>query len=317
METKEDRLIMIVDDNPLNIRVLATILDEYSELLICMNGAEALEALKTEDPDLILLDVMMPGMDGYEVAQVIRNDLNLKDLPIIFLTAKADSEDMVKGFNAGGNDYVLKPFNEIELMARVKNQMDLKVSRDQLVQKNSELKDLIRKLEISAITDPLTGLFNRRFMMQKMDEEAARFLRYGHSFVIIMADVDHFKLINDQYGHACGDLVLRAVSQTMGVGLRTNDVLARWGGEEFLLLLPDTTVEGGELLAERIRQRVEDLKVTYHQHTISVTLTMGLSRFREGSTVDKVISLADQGLYQGKKTGRNKVVVEVAEAIES
>jgi diguanylate cyclase (GGDEF)-like protein len=299
---------MIVDDNPLNIKVLATILDEYSELLICMNGLEALEALKTEVPDLILLDVMMPGMDGFEVAQIIRNDLDMKDLPIIFLTAKADTEDMVKGFNSGGNDYVLKPFNEIELKARVKNQIDLKSSRDQLIQKNKELEGLIQKLEISAITDPLTGLYNRRYMMQKISEEVARFTRYGHSFVMIMADIDYFKLINDQYGHECGDDVLKAVTQTMAIGLRANDVLARWGGEEFLLLLPETTMDGGRLLAERIRQQVEELKVSYNQHTISVTLTLGLSHFSSGLTVDKVIFLADQGLYQGKKSGRNKVV---------
>lgn len=309
MGNKEDRLIMIVDDNPLNIKVLATILNDYSELLICTNGAEALEALKTEAPDLILLDVMMPGIDGYEVARIIRNDLGMKDLPIIFLTAKADAEDMVKGFNSGGNDYVLKPFNDVELKARVKNQIDLKCSRDQLIQKNGELEELILKLEIASITDPLTGLYNRRYMMQRISEEAARFSRYGHSFVVVMADIDHFKSVNDQYGHECGDEVLKAVAQAMAIGLRINDVLSRWGGEEFLLLLPETTVEGGLLLAERIRKQVESVEVGYMQSAISVTLTLGLSYFDHGLTVDKVIFLADQGLYRGKKSGRNKVVV--------
>lgn len=308
MNQLSDALIMIVDDNPQNLKILATLLETFNcELQICTNGKEALDAIQLDLPDLILLDVMMPDMDGYQVCTLIRQNSLWTDIPIIFLTAKSSSEDIITGFQAGGNDYITKPFNESELMMRVKSQLELKRTRDILKERNQEMAILIEKLAKASATDPLTGLFNRRAMSERLNEEISRFRRHMDSFVLIMADIDFFKRVNDTYGHDCGDEVLKAVSQRMTLHLRSVDSLSRWGGEEFLILLPSTDITGGRTLAERLRHSICDAPFTYNGSEFYVTLTLGIVAFKEGYTLDNAILLADQALYLGKKNGRNQV----------
>ncbi|HEY5561459.1 MAG TPA: diguanylate cyclase [Clostridiaceae bacterium] len=309
--------ILIVDDNPHNLQVLAEVVqkDEH-EVIIAMNGKEALEAISMEKPDLILLDVMMPGLDGYEVCKRIKEKEDFEEVPIIFLTAKTETEDIVKGFESGAIDYIKKPFNPIELGARIKTHLDLKSSRDQLKKayeiiklKNDELKEVMEKLEVAAVTDPLTGLNNRRFIIEKIVEEIVRFKRFNQVFSLIITDVDLFKNINDSHGHDYGDYVLNGISYIMKHSLREIDYISRWGGEEFLILLPETEVEGAKIIAERMRKRIFEKEFVFNNISSKVTMTFGVASIDQKGDMYETIKRCDEALYEGKASGRNIVIV--------
>lgn len=313
MKQLSDARIMLVDDNVQNIQVLASLLDTFScELMICTSGFEALEALELDLPDLILLDVMMPELDGYEVCRRIRANPLWLELPIIFITAKSTSQDIILGFEVGGNDYVTKPYNEAELLARVRNQLELKRTRDTLVARNAEMEILIARLAVASATDALTGLLNRRAMTERFNEEIARFQRHKRPFAIAMADIDHFKRVNDTCGHDCGDKVLIRVAERLKQQLRQEDQVARWGGEEFLLLLTECGPDGAYALAERIRMSVAQSDITYDDKSLHISITLGLVSFEVGMTLEEAVRQADEALYAGKQKGRNQVYVYAA-----
>lgn len=294
--------VLVVDDNTRNLQLLAQIVQECGyEPVMAMGGGQALEYLKEEKPDLVLLDVMMPDIDGYSVCKTIKSYPDLVDLPIIFLTARNESDDVVKGFEVGGIDYISKPFNTVELKARLKTHMDLKKSNDQI-------RSYIEKLDHAAKTDPLTGLYNRRYLLEKIDQELRQFKSTTKVFSLLIADIDFFKQINDRYGHTCGDNILSAVSARLASVCREADTLARWGGEEFLLLLPNTDQTIALKVAERLRKMVEDQVIPYNEHRISVTITCGVATFNGDENIDELISRADNLLYLGKERGRNQVV---------
>lgn len=314
MNTLSEALIMIVDDNPQNLKILAALLNHFAcELQICSSGKEALAALEVEVPDLILLDVMMPELDGYAVCEQIRQERDWQEIPILFLTAKSDTEDILKGFQIGGNDYVTKPFNEAILMARIKNLLDAKKARDALKIANQEMRSLVAQLAEASATDPLTGLLNRRAMTDRLNEEIGRYARHGHSFALIMADIDFFKKVNDQYGHDGGDHVLKSIAQRLRMHLRQEDVLARWGGEEFLILLPESDLQGAMVLADRLRRAICEQPFHYNNFDFIVTMTFGLTPYAPSMSLDKNIIVADQALYIGKQRGRNQVYVHAEE----
>ena len=322
--------ILIVDDNPQNLQVLAQVIEENGyETVLAMNGKQVFEYVSVEKPDLILLDIMMPEMDGYEVCSILKKDSGLVDVPVIFLTAMTEPEDIVKGFEAGGVDYITKPFNALELKIRVKNHLQLKKAQDELKKfneelqnknnelvranemietKNSQLKEMMSQLEIASKTDPLTGLYNRRHIMSKIEDEFIRFKRNMRRFCICICDIDYFKKINDTYGHDCGDYVLKMVSKILKETVREQDLVARWGGEEFLLFLPETELEGAKVFAERMREKVEQKIFEYNNIKVSITMTFGLSVFDKGLSIDKLIQKADKAMYDGKNKGRNLVV---------
>lgn len=310
MKQISEARIMIVDDNPQNIQVLATLLEALTEdLTICTSGEEALEALAFEVVDLILLDIMMPVIDGYEVCRRIRKNDQWSDVPIIFITAKSSSQDIILGFEVGGNDYVTKPFNEAELMARVKNQLEFKRMHDALITRNQEMEILIQKLAIASATDALTGLLNRRAMTDRIGEEIARFKRYLHPFALAMVDIDYFKRVNDQYGHDCGDQVLIGVANCLRDSVRQIDMISRWGGEEFLLLFSECGPKDALNLAERVRQSIAATEHHCEPHDFHITITLGLVNFSEGMSFEDALQKADKALYQGKLNGRNQVYV--------
>lgn len=322
--------ILIVDDNAHNLQVLAEVVEESGyESVLAMNGKQAFEFISYEKPDLVLLDVMMPDVDGYEVCRILKNDMQLKDIPVIFLTAKIETEDIVRGFEAGGVDYVLKPFNVVELKVRIKTHLELKKSHDELKRfnkelkkaneelheaneiiglKNLQLKEVMGKLEFISKTDSLTGLFNRRNMIEKIEEELSRYKRNKKPFSIVIADIDFFKNVNDTYGHDCGDFVLKLVSQNLLSAAREQDSIARWGGEEFLMLLPETGTEGAVKMAERARKSIEENVFNYNKISSSVTMTFGVSVYNGSEGIDSMIKRADNALYEGKRKGRNCVV---------
>lgn len=302
--------ILLVDDTPVNLEIAGKTLErEGYDLYIADSGKAALELVETTDFDLILLDIMMPEMDGFETYARIRQGANHKDVPIIFITAKVDIESLVQGFELGAVDYIRKPFNELELKARVKTHVELKKVREELEQKNASLQQAYQILEVSATTDSLPQVFNRREMAKRLEYEQTNHERNHRSFAIIIADIDYFKKVNDTYGHECGDKVLVAVAQLLKSNTRKIDCVARWGGEEFLLLLPETDAAGAAKLAEKLRKIIEDT-VFYHGNAeFRITITFGVCEYKRNLTLDQLIASADNALYEGKAAGRNRVVV--------
>jgi diguanylate cyclase (GGDEF)-like protein len=323
MDNAHKNLILIVDDNPYNIQVVAAALLEYGyELGIAMDGTQAYRFLEENIPELILLDIEMPDFDGYEVCRTIKNNPKFQDVPIIFLTAKNSSEDIVRGFNEGGVDYITKPFNLSELKARLKTHIELKKAREEIrnyVQRleelNKELSDksvqmnkAVDDLRFFAMTDPLTELANRRCITEKIEDEIRRFNRNKNPFFVILGDIDNFKKINDQYGHECGDYILKSLSRFMKTIIRERDILSRWGGEEFLLLITDTDLEGSLVVAEKLRSGIEALEIFYNEKRIRVTISFGVAGFNQEDGMDGTIKRADDALYMGKNNGKNCVV---------
>ncbi len=316
-DTNKNLRILIVDDVSINIQVIANILkkDGY-QMSYAQSGKAALVKSNFQDFDLILLDVMMPEMNGFEVCIKLKQEPKTKDIPVIFLTAKSDTESIVRGFEAGGADYVTKPFNGVELLARVKTRLDLKRSQEALKSAYQKLKatneKLLKsqeKLEMVARTDTLTKLSNRFDIIEKMENEKIRFERSQKPFSFILCDIDNFKLFNDQYGHDCGDFVLVSLAERIRSRVRKQDGVSRWGGEEFLLLLPETDLEGGRILAESLRETVSSNCYEYDEHKLEITMTFGVSSFSQIENIEQCIKMADSALYKGKSLGKNCVVL--------
>lgn len=289
--------ILIVDDNPQNLQVVGTVLKPHGfGLQFVMSGEKVFDAVKEQRPDLILLDIQMPGMDGFEISHALNQDPEYRDIPVIFLTAAyKDEESIVKGFKNGGVDYVTKPFFTEELVARIKTHLRLK-----------KYKEYLQEL---SFTDPLTGLLNRRSILDRIHNEQKRARRSGSWFTIILTDIDRFKQVNDTYGHDCGDVVLSEIAQILKNTVREQDCFARWGGEEFLLLLLETDSQGGLTLAEKLRTAVEEQEILCQSQRIKVTMTFGIASCHENQPYNDCIRQADKALYRGKEDGRNRCVL--------
>lgn len=289
--------ILIVDDEPANIRTLGGLLGEDYTLHFATGGEEALAIAGREAPDLILLDIRMPGMDGYEVSQRLREEPHTSDIPVIFVTALDEEADEAKGLEMGGVDYITKPIRGPIVKARVANHVRLKRYRDQL--------------EALSRQDGLTGVANRRQFDEALAREWGRAHRNGSALSVILADVDHFKAYNDNYGHLAGDEVLRQVAATLqGALYRPSDRLARYGGEEFIALLPETGLEGACELARRMGEAVAELGLP-HAHSEAadhVTVSLGMATTYPGDTMapSALCQAADNYLYEAKQRGRNQ-----------
>jgi diguanylate cyclase (GGDEF)-like protein len=291
--------VMIVDDTKEIIHVLQRTLTKIGyKVTVALNGEMALDLIPKMKPDLILLDIMMPGINGYEVCRRLKKDAELKEIPVIFITGRGDTEDVVKGFEVGAVDFIMKPFRQEEFCARVKTHLTLAAALKTLVQANE--------------TDPLTGLFNRRAFLEKVENEAVRFKRNQKAFSMIFGDIDFFKKINDTYGHSAGDGVLVNVSRLLNTEKREIDQVARWGGEEFLILLPETDLKGAVLHGNKIRESIAAKPIIHEGQEIHVTMSFGVSEYNGETHIEKTIDLADQRLYLAKNSGRNKVVSENA-----
>jgi two-component system, cell cycle response regulator len=295
--------LLIVDDIPKNLQVLAGHLsDEPYELTMATSGEAALKAVKHNKPDLILLDVSMPGLNGYEVCKILKEDDKYSTIPILFLTAHNEVEDKLKGFEAGAVDYITKPFNQAELKARIKTHLELHYLKEELIKKNSELTK-------ASITDPLTGISNRRGMIEQMGLELNRIERGSNPGGLLLSDIDNFKLINDNFGHDYGDYVLKEVTQIMRENIRSQDMLARWGWEEFLLFFVDSDIDGAYKAGDKIREAIESHNFTFNNITHKVTMTFGITLISEKGSLDFYVKQADLALYEGKDSGKNRVVI--------
>lgn len=288
--------VLIVDDEVSNIEIMNAVLEDDYEVCFATSGEQALGMLRGMLPDLILLDVLMPGLDGFEVCRRIKHEALLVDIPVIFTTGLGDTDDEMRGLSLGAIDYVTKPIQPAVLRARVNNHVELKQLRDRLAE--------------MAVTDGLTGLSNRRHMEQTLELETSRLSRQGEWLSVIMLDIDFFKQFNDNYGHQAGDRAISMVaSALMRAVKRSSDLCARYGGEEFACVLPGTAPEAAKIVAEEIRLQVQSLNIPHAFSNVSpfVTISMGVASGRclPGVSGAAWVGEADQLLYRSKKGGRN------------
>ena len=287
--------VLIIDDllsNTLLLEGLVGTLDGVTPTGF-NDPAEAVEWCRTNEPDLVLLDYIMPQLSGLEVLRRLRGMPHLKDIPVIVVTALEDRKSRLEALEAGANDFVTKPFDELELLARSRSMLKLRAAS--------------RELQRLATTDELTGLPNRRHFLARLKEESDRATRFRErSLSVAMADADHFKRVNDTYGHAAGDAVLRKIAEIFRSAIRTIDVPGRLGGEEFGIIMPDTHLPAAQLVCERLRQQVESSMVELDSVEIRVTISLGVAELNEGEHPERLLARADSALYLAKDSGRNR-----------
>jgi len=297
--------ILLIDDSRLIAHVAKTILTKRGhKVILAEDGLAGTEAAKSEQPDLILLDLIMPVMDGYQVCQQLKEESSTKEIPIIMLTSKAEPADKVKGLGMGALDYVTKPFDEGELIARVNIQLQLKELYETVQEKNRQLQELANK-------DGLTGLYNRRYFQEQLSKDFLRAKRYHENLSCVLLDIDHFKEFNDTHGHQTGDVILSTLGRVIEDSIRDSDLAARYGGEEFALILYHTDGPAASHVAERLRQTVEAHEVDDKGNVLHITISLGIATFPSEQISDskELIECADKALYQAKENGRNRVEV--------
>lgn len=306
--------ILLVEDDPIQAEATKNILHNVGyDVILAMDGISAIKLVKTDKPDLILLDVVLPGLDGYEVCRWLKLEESTRGIPVIMLTIKKELSDKISGLNIGADDYLPKPYNELELNARIYASLRTKALQDELRTKNKQLEDLLRKVEYMAITDVLTGLYNRRRFHDVLAKEFERSKRYSTPLSLIFMDIDHFKSVNDVYGHLMGDKVLEELASIILKNIREIDTAARFGGEEFTVILPNTKKEDVVHLADRMRLTIEKYVFPDMQDR-KITVSIGISGMpdTEIDTEDELIRYADAALYRAKQAGRNRTVVSNA-----
>jgi len=297
--------ILVIDDSKLIVHVAKKLLSKRGHnVLLAEDGETGVEIAGSQKPDLILLDLILPGIDGYQVCRQIKGDGETKDIPVIMLTSKAEQADKVKGLELGASDYVTKPFDEGELIARVQTHLRIKELYESLQEKNRQLLEMANR-------DGLTGLYNHRFFQETLSKDFPRAVRYKESLSYMMFDIDHFKKFNDTYGHQTGDVVLKTLGSLITELIRDSDLAARYGGEEFSVILYHTVKEDAFIIAERIRKTVEEYAFKSDDLVLNVTISIGVVSHDHPDVQDAktFIECADKALYKAKEEGRNRVVV--------
>jgi len=299
--------ILVVDDDPVSRTLLERILIRAGYKVTAVeNGREALRTLNENFFSIVISDWMMPEMDGIELCKAIRNT----DFPgyifFILITSRDAKDDLVLGLKAGADDYLTKPFNHAELKARLN-------TAERILKLEKSLKEANEAIRLLSITDPLTNSYNRGYLIQHLPQEISRAQRYGRPLSLIMSDLDHFKTINDEYGHQAGDIVLKKFVESITIKIRQGiDWMARYGGEEFILVLPETDLKGASILAERLRNVVSENVIYIGETQLRITASFGVTCLDSGKITDKaspesMIKEADACLYVAKQEGRNRV----------
>ncbi len=307
--------VLIIDDSVAVREQIIRTLESYSlfnRYFEAEDGLEGFKKLLASPVDVILCDLEMPRIDGFKFLTMLKARPDLQNIPVIILTGLNDRERKIKGLELGANDYITKPFDNEEMVARVRVHLKLKKLQDELKRSNELL------LELSN-TDHLTGLFNRRYMMEALDKEVHRSVRKGSPLSLIVLDIDHFKRVNDEFGHLQGDAVLQMVAMHLQKELRSYDYAARYGGEEFVAILPDSSLKEAVFVANRIRLAIQSTKFSGPPSELCLTASLGVAGFslEPPLTVDSFIKLADDALYRAKANGRNRVEFHNPESAEN
>jgi len=306
-------LVLIVDDSKVIRLLVAECVAELDHDVVYMeSGAEAVEYIKTHSPDLIMMDVEMPGINGFEATKQIREIKGEDWFPIIFLSTKIDDESYQKGILAGGDAYLEKPIKPLRLQLQIKAMERIYMMRQKLKSAQEDLLLANEKYRRLSLFDELTGLANRRNFDRTLEKEFKLAKREKKPLSVIISDIDFFKIYNDTYGHQAGDECLSAVAKALSNGVsRPADLACRYGGEEFTFILPSTDLKGARELAERIRESVSELQIDHAGSKVSphVSLSLGVSTYNgQFSSGEEITKQADAALYQAKESGRNKVV---------
>lgn len=298
--------LLIVDDKPNNRLLLNTYLTSAGYTVqMARTGEEALARIEAKPPSLVLLDIRLPGLNGYEVCRRIKTSEKIGFIPVILITAVEEEEERLKGIESGADDFISRPIHKLELLTRVKSLLRIKRLHEELEAKNIQLQQM-------AITDGLTGLYNYSYFRKILRQEVLRSLRYGQPVSLLMMDIDFFKMYNDQFGHLKGDQILRQFALLLCKNIRQTDFLARYGGEEFALILPSTDKESAHIVGEKLRKLVENAKFPLSEKLPfgRVTISIGVANVPQDVKEDeRLIQLADQALYRAKREGRNRTIL--------
>jgi diguanylate cyclase (GGDEF)-like protein len=293
--------VLIADDSKLNIAMISDILhSEGYEVFSVMSGLEVLDAVKNIKPDIILLDVIMPGMDGFAVCRELKNDYDLKNIPVIMVTARTEAKYLKTALEIGAFDYIRKPVDSIEVIARIQSAIRYKEYQD--------------KLQEMAMKDGLTGLYNHALIIDLLTKEYSKQKRQGGDLAFAMLDIDYFKKVNDTFGHLKGNEVLKGVADIMLSCIRDSDIAGRYGGEEFSLILPELSMDKVFTVCERIRRRIGLQSFNLEGETVNITISIGVCYKPHDIDMSRseMIKMADDALYEAKHTGRNNVKIRQA-----
>jgi len=299
--------ILVVDDSDAIRNNIRAILTESGLAECCIEARSGLEALKIlidQRVDLVICDLVMPEFDGYKFLDLKAQRPALREIPVLMLTSKEDVTLKIKALEQGASDYVVKPFDEGELLARVKVHLKLKFLQDELVKRNAELQELTG-------IDQLTGISNRHRFMEFFEREFFRSRRHRNELSFAIFDVDFFKQVNDRFGHLVGDSVLVQITRMIEKSIRLSDIIGRHGGDELIVLLPQTDLKGALLLAERIRTHIETSEFAGPSQPLKITTSVGVGEYPKiaAATVDELLQKADEALYRAKAYGRNRIEV--------
>lgn len=298
------RVLVIDDSKSYREQIVRALQDAqlFDDYCTANGGLKGFQFLTENKVDLIICDLVMPQIDGLKFLQLMKTRPDLGNIPVIILTVKADLKEKLEGLEQGASDYLTKPFDAAELVARVKIHLKMKKLQDELKSANEHFKQLSN-------IDPLTNLYNRRFFTEVIEAELHRSSRFRSYVSLLVVDIDHFKKVNDIYGHQAGDKVLSAVAEKLREGLRTYDIASRYGGEEFVLVLPNTPLDKAMEVAERLRKAVQSLSFLIPLDRVEVTVSIGLAAFptQHVDCFNALFTRADAALYRAKQNGRNRV----------
>lgn len=290
--------VLIVDDNDRNTKLLTDILEDEGYIVHSISDALAtMQVAREVKPDIILLDIMMPNLDGFQVCELLKHDFDLKDIPVIMVTAKTDVQDLKKALELGAFDYIKKPVDELEVIARLQSALRFKEQQD--------------KLKGMAMKDGLTGLYNYALLMELLEKELTQQERLNNNLAFAMLDIDFFKKINDTYGHMVGDIVLKELAGLLNQYVRKSDIVGRYGGEEFGIVFPQISQQAAWAICERIRQKVEEFQFNAEGQVVAITISIGMcfKSSEKNLNQQEIVKRADDALYQAKRNGRNRIEV--------
>jgi diguanylate cyclase (GGDEF)-like protein len=300
--------ILLAEDDLISRRLFEKLLaKEGFDVTTVANGREALDLFRKRFFPIVLTDWQMPEMEGTELCRAIRDENPDRYVFIVMLTSKGSKDDIIKGLGAGADDYLTKPAHHAELVARIKTGI-------RILELERSLKAAVDEIHLMSITDPLTGVYNRGYINERLPQEIRRSIRYGRNLSVIMCDIDHFKTVNDTYGHLAGDSVLKGFAHCLTITIRQQvDWAGRYGGEEFLLVLPETDQAGAMALAERLRETVEACESRIDDCVITITASFGVTGFlpqqvQRAVRAEALLQQADTLLYEAKAAGRNRVM---------